>query len=107
MFYGPPQWGDDPEHDQKEIQIVLHLAEAIEVRGTKKDNDSPVEKNVRDITLAGTELRKMETANFLGKEMMFEGSLYHSQVAHHHTAILMTVSCVKLHVSAPCLVTGK
>src|SRR5437762_130348 len=52
MHYGPPNYGDDPKHDQKGNYPILMLDAPIDVRGNPKDElDSEGHQNVARIQM--------------------------------------------------------
>ena len=84
MFYGPPNFGEDPKHDRKDIAAVLVLDKKICVTGTD-DN----EKNVSRMQMVFQEPPYGKQWN--GKHVRVSGSLYHSDNALQYTNVLIWV----------------
>jgi hypothetical protein len=87
-FYGPPNYGENPETDSRETQAILILAEPICVVGNE-DNFGDMEQNQSEITLVPQ--NKENLGDYAGKQIMVEGTLFPAHTAHHHTKILMSI----------------
>lgn len=91
-FYGPPNYGENPETDSREAQTILVLAKPICVSANPSTNDE-AETNQLRVTLvppAGVNL-----GSYKGRSVMAEGTLFHAITGHHHTPVLMQVVRVK------------
>lgn len=96
-FFGPPNFGENPETDSKERSWILSLDKPINVRGqTSPDpglNDSV--ENVRELQLVLPKPHR----ELIGKKVIVKGTLFHAHTGHHHTDVLMDVQSISLAVS--------
>jgi|SRR5580765_486233 len=98
MYYGPPNYGEDPKTDSKETFFILLLSKPVNVRGNS-DPAGPEEQ------VSVEHVRKMELVltiphkNMIGKNVIVKGTLFHGFTGHHHTDVLMFVQSISLAVS--------
>lgn len=96
-FFGPPNFGENPETDSKERSWILSLDKPINVQS--KDETDPVlgpsVENVRELQLVLHEPRR----ELIGKKVRVKGTLFHAHTGHHHTDVLMDVQSISLAVS--------
>lgn len=93
-YYGPPNYGENPDTDTKEALPVLVLSKPVNVRGNpdpKAGFDRRSVEDVREIQLVLTTPHK----EFIGKTVLVKGTLFHAFTAHHHTDVLMDVRSFK------------
>ena len=91
-FFGPPNFGENPETDSKEECWILSLDRPISVRA-KTGSDPifwPSADNVPELQLVleGTH-RKL-----IGKRVLVKGTLFPADNGHHHTAVLLDVESI-------------
>jgi hypothetical protein len=94
-YYGPPNYGENPESDAKEALPILILSKPVNVRGNpdpKAGFDRRSVEDVREIELVLT----MPHKEFIGKTVLVKGTLFHAFTGHHHTDVLMQVRSIKL-----------
>ena len=95
VYYGPPNYGENPDTDTKEALPVLILSKPVNVRGNPDPkagfNRKSVE-GVREIELVLT----MPHKEFIGKRVLVKGTLFHAFTGHHHTDVLMDVRSIRL-----------
>lgn len=94
-YYGPPNYGENPDTDAKEPLPILILSKPVNVRGNpnpKAGFDRRSVKDVREIELVLT----MPHKEFIGKTVLVKGTLFHAFTGHHHTDVLMDVRSIKL-----------
>jgi Domain of unknown function (DUF4431) len=94
-YYGPPNYGENPDTDAKEALPILILSKPVNVRGNpnpKAGFDRRSVEDVREIQLVLTVPHK----DFIGKTVLVKGTLFHAFTAHHHTDVLMDVRSIKL-----------
>jgi hypothetical protein len=93
-FFGPPNFGEDPETDSKEITRILSLDKPIKIR-SRDETDSvlgPSVENVRELQLIfDGHLRKS-----VGKRLIVKGTLLHAHTGHHHTDVILDVESIRL-----------
>jgi hypothetical protein len=94
LYYGPPNYGENPKTDAKEETLILTLSKPVSVRGNPDPEakfDRQSVKNIRKIQLVLT----MPDKEFIGKTVLVKGTLFQAFTGHHHTAVLMNVSSIK------------
>lgn len=94
-YYGPPNYGENPDTDSKEELPILVLSKPVSVRGNpapKAGFDRPTVEDVREIQLVLTVPHK----EFIGKIVLVKGTLFHGFTGHHHTDVLMDARSIKL-----------
>lgn len=94
QFYGPPNYGENPETDRIELALILTLTAPISVRGGEDDDeiiDRRTTENVTEVQLV-CEVKLVNCPHFVTKIIQVSGSLFSAHTAHHRAKILMTVS---------------
>lgn len=94
LYYGPPNYGENPKTDTKEALPILILSKPVNVRGNpdpKAGFDRESAKDIRKIQLVLTLPHK----ELIGKTVLVKGTLFHAFTGHHHTDVLMDVSDIK------------
>jgi hypothetical protein len=92
IFFGPPNYGEDPGADSREEQAILLLRRPVCVDADQSDNDA-AEKDQKEVTLVPPQ--GMDLRGFEGKEVDVEGNLFHANTGHHHTPVLIQVSRIQ------------
>lgn len=96
-YYGPPNYGENPKTDSRELLPILVLSKPVNVRGSPDPDAGPDRVSVEDV-------RKMELVltiphkNIIGKNVVVKGTLFHGFTGHHHTDVLMKVESISLAV---------
>jgi hypothetical protein len=92
-YYGPPNYGEDPETDGIERGWALKLDRPVDVLADPDSdiNTEPVVDVWRVQLVPGA---KVKLAPYLGRRVMLEGTLFHSHTAHHHTDVPLIVQKV-------------
>jgi hypothetical protein len=94
-YYGPPNYGENPDTDAKEELPILILNKPVNVRGNpdpKAGFDKQSVEDLREMQLVLT----MPHKEFIGKTVLVKGTLFHAFTGHHHTDVLMDVRSIKL-----------
>jgi len=91
-FYGPPNYGENPETDSRETQAILLLAKPICVNDSPSTDDA-AEKNQRKVTLVPPV--GVDFGLYKGKKVTLRGTLFHANSGHHHTPVLMQVKTIE------------
>jgi hypothetical protein len=94
LYYGPPNYGENPDTDAKEVMSILILSKPVSVRGNpdpKAKFDRQSVKDIRKIQLVLTAPHK----ELIGETVLVKGTLFHAFTGHHHTDVLMDVSSIK------------
>lgn len=79
-FYGPPNYGEDPQHDARETAYILKLATPLQF--IRSDGKRIEVKEVQVIMLDG---RRIE----IGKPATFRGELDEAISGHHRREVLL------------------
>lgn len=89
-FWGPPNFGEDPDHDRIELSPILLLDSPVDVIGDP--NDELNFETVRSVTRMHLVLKSSrQVRDLAGHHVVVEGTLFHAITGHHHTDVLMTV----------------
>jgi hypothetical protein len=87
LAYGPPNFGETPDRDAKEIFYSLQLTAPICVAGGD-DPDQPAEPAIRQMQIAFINLPFDRTLP--GHRVRIIGTLFHAMTGHHHTKVLIS-----------------
>jgi hypothetical protein len=91
--YGPPNFGETPDEDQKESVAILDLDAPV---GVEADENSSINKdafnNIGRVQLNGT--GKLNLAILAGRHVRLRGTLFEKHTGHHYTDILMNAEDV-------------
>jgi len=93
LEYGPPNYGEDPAHDAKEVYWYLQLENPICVNGKQqhfgeRSEDIVGENNVRMIQIVYME-GYPNGDRWINHRASITGTLFHAITGHHHTKILI------------------
>lgn len=91
-FFGPPNFGENPETDSKERSWILSLTTPINVRANTEADPIlfPSVENVRELQLVLPEPHR----ELIGKNIIVKGTLFHANTGHHHTDVLVVVQSI-------------
>ncbi|MBI4514916.1 MAG: DUF4431 domain-containing protein [Deltaproteobacteria bacterium] len=93
--YGPPNFGENPETDEKVQVPMLTLGEPINVMASPSRNlDYEALQNVSQIQLVFSS-HHLASADLVGHKVVVTGRLFHAQTAHHYTPLLMDVEAIR------------
>lgn len=88
-FYGPPSYGEDPKHDEKETGFYLELAQPV---CTIADRSNAAQRDVRFVQLVLDSAGYARLRPALGTTITLRGTLFAAFAGHHHAPILLTVA---------------
>lgn len=91
-FFGPPNYGENPETDALETQGILILAKPVCVDEDRSGHNE-AEKGQSEVTLVPP--RGVSLNKFAAKQVTVRGSLFHANSPHHRTSILMQVTRIE------------
>jgi hypothetical protein len=96
MEYGPPNYGEDPAHDAKEVYWYLELHDPICVGG-KKDHSEEMdeEKNIRKIQIVYPN-GYPKGDHWINHRAAIAGTLFDAVSGHHHTKVLIEARDTRL-----------
>jgi len=91
LHYGPPNYGEDPDHDAKVEVLVLTLTSPVAVRG---DVSGPLNRrtveNIKKVQLIfGT--AKTPDRTLMGERVRVRGTLSEAESGHHYTDVVLSV----------------
>jgi len=89
MEYGPPNYGEDPTHDAKELYWYLELDDPIRVNGREESPDMEAEENIRKLQIVYLNGYPKD-GDWIGHRASITGTLFHAISGHHHTNLLIT-----------------
>lgn len=96
--YGPPNYGENPETDQKLTYYYLRLDDPINVKGNpNSDLDRETFTNVKliqIILLPGEGKKHLNLRMYLKKRVKVWGRLFQAEAGRHFTDVLMEVEKV-------------
>jgi Domain of unknown function (DUF4431) len=93
-FFGPPNFGENPETDSKEQGWILSLSKPIELTGITSLESGLInhDQNVREVQLVLPGAHK----ELIGKKVAVKGMLFRAHTGHHHTEIVVDVRSIGL-----------
>jgi hypothetical protein len=89
VFFGPPNFGENPNTDSRETQAGLFLDKAI-CTVKEEGSDDTNEANQIELTLVPNQ--KVRLSNLAGKKVIVSGKLFGALTGHHHTPLLLSLS---------------
>ncbi|HXI86633.1 MAG TPA: DUF4431 domain-containing protein [Parvularculaceae bacterium] len=97
--FGPPNYGENPETDQREVAYILLLDQSIRVEPTPghidaSGIDTDTFNNVSRVQLAAP--AELTVSSFIGKHVAVTGKLYERFSGHHITDVLIMADKVDL-----------
>jgi hypothetical protein len=87
-FFGAPGFGEDPQHDSREIGFYLALNAPI---CTTRGNDNEAVTNVRLVQLVLDSADYARLRPDVGKTVTLRGTLFQAFTAHHHAPLVLDV----------------
>ncbi|MBI5918371.1 MAG: DUF4431 domain-containing protein [Nitrosomonadales bacterium] len=91
-FFGPPNYGENPDTDSRETQAILLLAKPICMEANPAEYEE-AEQNQLEVTLVP--LKKENLKSHEGKQIAVQGTLYHAHTGHHHTQVLIEIKRIE------------
>lgn len=95
-FFGPPNYGENPETDRVETAVILVLYAPINVKGNPEDvlNFETI-TNISRIHLV-VPWEKVGDETLSGKNVTVQGTLFTRHTGHHRTQVLMSVNDLEI-----------
>ena len=91
MFYGPPNFGENPKTDERGYYPVLRLDRAKRMCADGGGfADKPILSREMQMIFVGSSFDKM----LYGKHVAVTGELFTAHNAFHHTPVMLTVSLI-------------
>ena len=88
-FFGPPNYGENPDTDSRETQALLVLDKPVCVQADTKTFED-AENDQTEVTLVP--VGKVAFSQFDKRHVEVVGSLFHAISGHHHTPVLISVT---------------
>lgn len=92
MYYGAPNYGEDPAHDEQEVGFYLGLAGSVCAAGGRDPALNNPRRGVRRVQLVLDSAGYAQLRPYLGQRVTLRGTLFASHTGHHHTPILLDVA---------------
>lgn len=91
LNYGPPNYGENPETDQKGYYPMLRLPQPVTVCGDPNSElNAETERAIREIQLV-FENRHVPPRENGERPVVVTGTLYHSHTGHHYRPVLIRI----------------
>jgi hypothetical protein len=88
--YGPPNFGETPKTDKKEVVPILDLDAPIAIEGRSEKNiNTDSFSDIRRIQLIGSQ--GLDPIILAGQHVSLRGTLFEKQSGEHYTDVLMNV----------------
>jgi hypothetical protein len=91
--YGPPNWGEDPENDQKSTCYFIQLDEPSDFGYLF--GDDPNYNNIKKIHLFNNDDNIKNFKDFDGQNVEIYGEVFEGFNGYHQTPIMITVKSIK------------
>jgi hypothetical protein len=95
VYFGSPNYGENPKTDGRDTAALLLLDAPICVH-ENKETYAQAEFNVVLVQLAAVSVPPATVFDAVGHRVEVRGSLFHSLTGHHRTPVLMEVGSVKI-----------
>ena len=93
--YGPPNYGENPETDSRDLIAVLQLDKTVSVAGDPKSSSNTESfDNVERIQLVTLDGRPFSP--YAGKPVEVVGTLFARLTGHHYTDVLVIVKRIEV-----------
>jgi Domain of unknown function (DUF4431) len=95
MFYGPPNFGEDPKTDEKGFYPVLKLDHGLPMCAEGSDgfaNGSVTARKMQMIFIGSNKFRK----SWYGKSVEVDGDMFAAQTGWHHTPVMLQVKNIRM-----------
>ncbi|MBV9878922.1 MAG: DUF4431 domain-containing protein [Gemmatirosa sp.] len=90
-YYGAPNFGEDPAHDEKEVGFYLGLAAPVCAAGGADAALGEPQHGVRRVQLVLDSAGYARLRPHLGQTVVLRGTLFPAHTGHHHAPILLDV----------------
>jgi hypothetical protein len=92
--FGPPNFGETPDEDQKLDVPVLLLSHAVDVCGDPTSaTDQDTVRNVQKVQVVAVHLKLKA---FIGQQVSLIGHLYEAFTANHYTKVLIFADSIRV-----------
>lgn len=98
LNYGPPNYGENPETDEKHNTFIFFPIEPINII-QQKTTSAEIGFNVTKDSVIKFQLAPMENIElhpFINKKIKVTGTFYGAHTGHHYTDVLLAVTSAEL-----------
>ena len=93
LYYGRPNYGENPDTDEKEYPFILQLDYPIKVVPQEGDTENTTIEDIKEVQIASM---NDDTLNILkkskNKRIKIQGTFFSSFTGHHHTDVLLAAT---------------
>jgi hypothetical protein len=94
-FFGPPNYGEDPENDRKEKAYIIKLKEPVNVisKSNKiEEGDFDITRfNIREVQIVSNN----DLTDLINKDVNASGTFFGAHTGHHRTEVLLEISQIE------------
>lgn len=92
MYYGPPNYGENPDTDAQQYPFILKLDEPIDVIALEDDIHNSDRFQVTEIQVVPNNKEETELVKqYINKRITIQGTLFEAIFGGHHTDVLIKV----------------
>ena len=92
MYYGPPNYGENPDTDAKQYPFILQLDDPIDVIAQEGDIHNSNIFEVTEIQVVPMNKEQTELVEqYINKRITIQGTLFGAIFGGHHTDVLIEV----------------
>jgi len=92
MYYGPPNYGENPDTDAKQYPFILLLDDPIDVIALEDDIHNSDKLEVTEIQVVPKNKEETELVEqYINKRITIQGTLFEAIFGGHHTDVLIYV----------------
>lgn len=92
LFYGPPNWGEDKEHDEKLLYWILHLNSPLKCVVDANTEQKGWDSNVQ-LIVSGDNYKNKR--NLLNHHVTVDGKVMLAVTGYHMTSVLLNDTSFK------------
>lgn len=92
MYYGPPNYGENPETDSKQYPFILQLDKPIDVIAEEDDEFNSDKLGITEIQVVPMNKEQTELLDqYINKRVIIQGTLFEAIFGGHHREVLIEV----------------
>jgi hypothetical protein len=93
LYYGPPNYGENPETDRKEWYYLIKLDSPVTVIAKPDDLENETTTDIELVQIF--EMRKLSLKKYIGKRVKLAGTLHTALIGHEHTKVIINASTIE------------
>ena len=95
MYYGPPNYGENPDTDSKQYPFILELDKPINVIAEEDDEFNSDKLEVTEIQVVPMNKEQTQLLEqYINKRVIIQGTLFEAIFGGHHTEVLIQLEKV-------------